>query len=189
MKEDTQELVKNCLTSCNGTKRKYEDKLYIQMNKFIRVLFSTKPIFYNYRMKFYNSHEDFEDMIQEAILNVLNNLHYYDERKSRFRTWAEFVLLGGITKYWRREKKQLRNRPLETISFDDRKKMVYGVPLSAIMDSCLTDIEKKIIKYHFYDGLIVRQITKLTGYGHMTLAVLKRQALKKMKDEICPQEI
>lgn len=138
--------------------------------------------------KYYPSMAYDEDMIQYGMIGLIKAADTYDASKSKFSTYAMWVILNEIKQEFRR-----RHKPYEVVSLsqeigvgDDKitledslcgEEDIEFVDVSALTDG-LTDEERKILDWTT-EGLTQLEIAKKMGCSQPQIGrILRRIKLK-----------
>jgi RNA polymerase sporulation-specific sigma factor len=163
-----------------------------------------KPLVMSSIRKYYFGNDNFEDVLQDGYLAVLEGLEDFDESR-------EVPFLGYIRSklrffYMDNGRKSKKN---EWISLDqpveDPEGNVALIDLLADTESdveeiieqketarriqlvldTLTEKQRRIIKLHYEEGLSMKKISECLGVHYQTVFKTKTAAMKKIRKNIC----
>lgn len=81
------------------------------------------------------------------------------------------------------ENQYIANEPFHQIQEQEFLQMLENKKLYNAMQS-LTPLQRKVIQYHFFNGLRVKEIAETMGYAPNTITEILHRALKKLKTKL-----
>ncbi len=134
-----------------------------------------------------NNREDAEDLTAEVFLKVQKKLADYDEDKAGVSTWIYTIARNSVIDFYRVSKptEELPDELSEEIASDDEtdSPVLRRETLQELADALnkLSDEEKAVIIFRYYDGLSLTDIQKKMGLSYGQIKLRHNSALKEMK--------
>lgn len=163
-----------------------DEKAFEQlMNSYIKII-------YNYILLHVTSHEDANDILQEAMLGIWQGISTFD-RKSSFRTWAIGITRRKIADHYRRYYKNMDHRKNDIADYDNDlftdyeiDRLTDKVTVQDALDS-LNSQEKELVYLIFNAQLTYKQVERITGLPEGTIKsrmfTLRKKLKKILKEE------
>lgn len=162
-----------------------------------KILKNLKPLIISSIERYYNKRQDFDDLIQEGYLVVLQCIENYDESKEVYflgyvKTMLKFTYLNK-----HKEKTYLSlniavgndgdeelinllesqdDGPLDLALNLEESREIQKVLLN------LTNRQREVIIGYYVEGLSIKEISKRLSISYRTVVNTKTRALEKMKD-------
>lgn len=136
-----------------------------------------------YLMNFY------EECMNDCLLAIWDNIHYYDPEKSSFKNWV-----GGIAKYKsidyvRKYLKDLENENIEDLNItieDSSNKEILGKEVRKETEKLLRNLSKEdqmIFKKLYFEDRDMEEISQETGLSKSVLYNRLSRGKKKIRNE------
>lgn len=146
--------------------------------------------------RYYNNILEFEDLVQEGRLTILECIRDFDDSKDVYPLGYIKAMLKFL--YLNKHKRKITlslNVPigedeedelidlLESKNDDILEELLNIESINEIRDalSVLTERQKEVIIAYYYDGYSIQDIAKQMGITYRTVVNTKTQALEKMK--------
>jgi len=139
-----------------------------------------------------NNPSDAEDLASEVFLKVQKKMADYTKEKGAVSTWIYTIAHNTVIDFYRAnkvmesidEEREGELTPSQLISEDNADSDLLNKEtlseLAEAMDE-LSDEEKMVIVYRYYDGLSLREIADKTGLSYGQAKLRHGSALKTMK--------
>ena len=134
-----------------------------------------------------NNREDAEDLTAEVFLKVQKKFADYDEDKAGVSTWIYTIARNSVIDFYRVSKptEELPDELSEEIASDEEtdSPVLRRETLQELADALnkLSDEEKAVIIFRYYDGLSLTDIQKRMGLSYGQIKLRHNSALKEMK--------
>ena len=130
-----------------------------------------------------DSREDAEDLCAEVFAEVLRCLPRYDPEKASLSTWIYQITRFTFIDYLRKK------RPTEPLDAelpganDPSENYLHKETLGrlALALQTLTQDERDIIVLHYYKGLPLTEVSRLTGISYGMVKVKRNKALNALR--------
>lgn len=128
------------------------------------------------------SHEQTQDLMQDAYLKMLNSIDQY-KPQTNFYNWLLMIAKNSALDFYRREKKLVRYETVDyDLNFTTKEETPDEKDQFERLLSVLNDEERQIILFKIVDELKHREIAKMINKPLGTVIWMYHEALKKMKE-------
>lgn len=134
-----------------------------------------------------NNKEDAEDLCADVFLKVQKKLVEYDSEKAGVSTWIYTIARNSVIDFYRGSHvtEELPDELSEEIASDDEtdSELLRRETLVELAEALkkLSEEERAIIIYRYYDGLSLTDIQKKTGLSYGQVKLRHNAALKQMR--------
>ena len=134
-----------------------------------------------------NNNEDAEDLCSEVFLKIQKKLAEYDDEKASVSTWVYTIARNAVIDFYRvsRQTEELPDELSEEIASDDGtdSTLLQRETLHELAEALqkLSDEERAVIVFRYYDGLSLTDIQKKTGLSYGQVKLRHNSALKAMQ--------
>lgn len=151
---------------------------------------SLSDIFKAYRSKVMSymsarilSYADAEDLCSEVFERILKRLNTFDSAKASISTWIYTISRNRVIDYYRQSKpwdELIEEIPCDKEIDDDILHEETVEELARAMNS-LTDQQRQIIIYHYYDRIPLKRIAVFLGLSYGATKNRHNSALKTLR--------
>ena len=139
------------------------------------------------------SHPDlFEEAVLESIYQIYANLGKF-RGDAKITTWCYYYIMNAISKSWRVVQNQRRSDEISDHPALDRNPALFGNPegdlekrllLKKVEEALggLSDIYRRAIEWHVFDGLSAPEIAAQEGVSLNTVKSWLKRARKKLRE-------
>ncbi len=124
-----------------------------------------------------------EDLCSDVFLKVYQKLDTFDETKSSISTWIYNITRNTLTDYYRtrRVMSEIPETVTDESPVDDE--ICNNETLETLADAleALDSRERDIIIYHYYNGMILKDVAEKLGLSYSYVKAVHQKALSKMK--------
>lgn len=143
--------------------------------------------------RFQNCHLEYDEKLNAGLLGVAFGIKRYDPNRGKpLVAWIYYCASDNIRNEIRRTRKFKAALPLLEYA---RNHIIQDLQLEyvAIKDefqlvknniSCLDKRSRKVISYHFVDGLTFEDIAKKLGLSRQRVSQICKKALQKLREKI-----
>lgn len=134
-----------------------------------------------------NSKEDAEDLCADVFLKIQKKLMEYDAEKAGVSTWIYTIARNTVIDFYRGSHvaEELPDELSEEIASDDEtdSELLRRETLVELAEALekLSEDERAIIIYRYYDGMSLSDIQKKTGLSYGQVKLRHNSALKAMR--------
>ena len=138
----------------------------------------------------FNLENLYEECMNDCLLAIWNNIHYYDPEKSSFKNWIAGIAKYKSIDYMRRYLKDLENKNIDDIilaSEDSSVKEILSNEISmetTKMLYSLSEEDREIFKKLYFEEKNMNEISKETGLSKSILYNRLSRGKKKMRKNI-----
>ncbi len=129
------------------------------------------------------SSEDAEDLCSEVFLKVNKNLAGYDSSKAAVSTWVYMIARNTIIDFYRTNREY--DEIPEELSSDSETdyRILRAETLSELAEALkeLSDEERTVIVLHYYKGLSLTEIERVTDMSYGQVKLRHGSGLKAMR--------
>ncbi len=134
---------------------------------------------------------DVDDLQSEVFLKIQNKASAYEEEKAAVSTWIYTITHNAVIDYYRRSRvtesidavTEGELTPSQLIVADETdRELLKRETLKELAEALktLSDEERQVIVYHYYDGLTLQEISKKIGFSYGQVKLRHASALKVM---------
>lgn len=138
----------------------------------------------------FNLENLYEECMNDCLLAIWNNIHYYNPEKSSFKNWIAGIGKYKSIDYMRRYLKDLENKNIDDIilaSEDSSVKEILSNEISmetTKMLYSLSEEDREIFKKLYFEEKNMNEISKETGLSKSILYNRLSRGKKKMRKNI-----
>ncbi|MGA9213027.1 MAG: sigma-70 family RNA polymerase sigma factor [Kaistella sp.] len=150
------------------------------------------PYLYRIGKMYRFSHEDTQDLMQEAYIEVFTHLHQFENRSS-LRTWISKIMLHQCyrkTQKWNSKNIEIReiNAPIfENIQTNETSKNVMNKELNSVIEKSLLNIPedyRTVFTLREINGLSVSETAEVLNISENNVKVRTNRAKSYLRTEI-----
>ena len=133
-----------------------------------------------------DSHEDAEDLCQTVFLKVFQSLPRYDAQKASLSTWIYQITRFTLIDYLRTRRQEERISEELTAADDLEASLIQSETLDRLAAAlaALDEDMRDIILLHYYKGLPLAEVSRLTGIGYGMVKVKHNKALSLLRTQL-----
>ena len=141
----------------------------------------------NYILGKVNNFHLAEDLCSEVFDKIYDKLDTFNSKKASLSTWVFTIARNTLIDYYRTNHVNLELKDdinIEVEENDDENGLICNTEnLEKLADALetLSDKEKKVIIYHYYNGLSLKDACKEIGISYAYIKIIHRTALSKLK--------
>lgn len=170
---DIGKTVPNGITTAEGFERMYEEYF---------------PKIYNYVFYRLLNRGDTEDIVSEVFFKAAKNRYAFNPEKASLSTWLYTIAKNTLTDFYRKRRPEIslddKNRNVEpVVDFEEQLKQISLEGRRALYSELtkLSERERVIIYYKFFEDYTNRKIAALLNMNENTVAAVLFRTLKKLR--------
>ena len=137
-------------------------------------------------------YQDTEDLLQDIFLKVYRNLKKYNKEKASFRTWLYRIANNETINYLKSAQKKYSSigelDSSRLVSVDDvENQAIHDDDINQIiqiMKKVLSIKHQKIMMFHYFSNLSVKEISKAMEIPEKTIYKTLKSSIEKIKKEV-----
>jgi len=151
-----------------------------------KIYLEYKDRVFGYLLHRLNNRATAEDLCSEVFFKVISKIDSFDETKSSLSTWIYNITRNTLYDRYRTHHETGELSPTLASDDDFVEKICDDETLDSLADAleALPDREKRIIIFHYYNGMNLKDIAAKLDISYSYTKLLHSSALEKLKKNL-----
>ncbi len=156
-----------------------------------RIVDNYSPYLFLIANRYSDTKEDAQDILQDALVNIINNIHQYKSGEDKFKAWMKRICINVALSKKRKMSYTREIYPGEVkydASVEPTALHKLGVSEIIALIQFLPETQRQVFNLYIIDGFKHSEIAKMLDMGESTSRTTLTRARKKMQRLIFEQE-